>query len=60
MAPKKERKLKIYSSYKANKVLPELRISGLWLQEHGFNIGDLVQVTPGKEELTIKVIEKWK
>jgi len=57
---KKERKLKIYTSYKTNKPLPELRISGLWLQQSGFNIGDLVQVTPGKEEITIKVIEKWK
>ena len=57
---KKERKLKIYSSYKANKAFPELRITGLWLQDLGFNIGDLVQITPSKEELTIKVIEKWK
>jgi len=39
---------------------PVLTLEGLWLQELGFDIGDLVQVIPGKEELTIKIIEKWK
>ncbi len=39
---------------------PVLTLEGLWLQKLGFDIGDLVQITPGKEKLTIKIIEKWK
>lgn len=39
---------------------PVLTLEGLWLQQSGFDIGDLVQVIPGKEELTVKIIEKWK
>lgn len=39
---------------------PVLTLEGLWLQQSGFDIGDLVQVIPGKEELTVKVIEKWR
>ena len=60
MATKKHRKIRLCRSQRRVNEAPVLTLEGLWLQQSGFNIGDLVQITPGKEELTIKVIEKWK
>jgi hypothetical protein len=60
MATKTERKLRLCQSQRRVNKAPVLTLEGLWLQESGFNIGDLVQVALGKEELTIKIIEKWK
>lgn len=60
MATKKHRKIRLCRSLRRVNEAPVLTLEGLWLQQSGFNIGDLVQITPGKEELTIKVIEKWK
>ena len=52
------RKLRLCQSPRRTAKAPVLTLEGIWLQKHGFNIGDLVQVTPGKEKLTIKIIEK--
>lgn len=60
MKSRKERKIRLCQSQRRVNKAPVLTLEGLWLQELGFDIGDLVQITPGKEELTIKVIEKWK
>lgn len=60
MSKQKERKIRLCQSQRRVNKAPVLTLEGQWLQESGFDIGDLVQVTPGKEELTIKVIEKWK
>lgn len=60
MTKQKERKLRLCQSQRRQTKAPVLTLEGLWLQESGFNIGDLVQITPGQEVLTIKVIEKWK
>jgi hypothetical protein len=60
MAKQKERKIRLCRSQRRVNEAPVLTLEGLWLQESGFNIGDLVQIVPEKEQLTIKVIEKWK
>lgn len=60
MAKQKERKIRLCRSQRRVNEAPVLTLEGLWLKESGFNIGDLVQIVPGKEQLTIKVIEKWK
>jgi hypothetical protein len=60
MSHQKARKLRLCQSQRRVTKAPVLTLEGLWLQELGFHIGDLVLVTPGKEKLTIKVIEKWK
>jgi hypothetical protein len=38
-----------YSTY------PVIRLQGKWLENHGFNIGDKVQVTCYKEQLIITI-----
>jgi hypothetical protein len=60
MPTQKERKIRLCRSQRRVAKAPVLTLEGLWLQELGFNIGDLVKIEPGKEMLTIKVIEKWK
>lgn len=60
MKNKKQRQIRLCRSQRRINKAPILTLEGLWLQDLGFDIGDLVQITPGKEELTIKVIEKWK
>jgi hypothetical protein len=60
MAKQKERKIRLCRSQRRVSKAPVLTLEGLWLQESGFNIGDLVQIVPEKEQLTIKVVEKWK
>ncbi len=60
MSEQKERKLRLCQSQRRINKAPVLTLEGLWLQNLGFNIGGLVQITPGKEELTIKLIEKLK
>jgi len=57
---KPSRNLRLCQSQRRVCKAPVLTLEGLWLQELGFDIGDLVQITPGKEELTVKIIEKWK
>ena len=36
------------------KVVPELRIAGMWLADHGFEAGARVEITIGQNQLTIK------
>ncbi len=45
MAFKKNRQMKVYeTSGKGYKRVPQIRISGQWLQELGFSIGDTLNV----------------
>jgi hypothetical protein len=60
MSKQKERKIRLCKSQRRVSEAPVLTLEGLWLQELGFNIGDLVKIEPDKEMLTIKVIEKWR
>ncbi len=57
---KSSRQIRLCQSWRRVNKTPILTLEGLWLQQSGFDIGDLVQVIPGKEELTVKIIEKWK
>lgn len=60
MKNNKPHQIHVCPSTRRIKPAPALTIEGLWLQMAGFNIGDLVEVIPGEEALTIKIIEKWK
>lgn len=57
-----DRKLKVYPKYRpqANsysmRIVPELRLCGVWLERSGFKIGEQVQVTIKDQEITIKPI----
>lgn len=54
------RKLKVYPKYRslANshsmRIVPELRLCGVWLEQSGFRIGEQVQVTIKDQEIIIK------
>lgn len=60
MKQNKQRQLRLCRSQRRINTSPILTLEGIWLQKLGFEPGDLVQVTPEKEGLTIKLIEKWK
>lgn len=53
-----EKRLKIHPRYRqlaySEKFVPELRLSGKWLEQSGFKIGEQVQVTIKDQELVIK------
>lgn len=56
------RKLKVYSKYRplssscSGRIVPELRLSGQWLEQSGFGIGEQVQVTIKEQEIIIKPV----
>lgn len=59
MTKKGARKLKIsklirWSDYKK---VPQLRISGMWMEQLGFKIGDRVQITTREKLLIIEPLE---
>lgn len=56
MAKAPSRQIKVYSKYRSDKVVPELRLMGVWLEACGFKIGDLVKITVKNQELIIKPI----
>jgi hypothetical protein len=60
MAQQNHREIRLCRSQRRVSEAPVLTLEGLWLQNLGFDIGDLVQITPENEGLTIKIIEKWK
>lgn len=54
------RKLKIYPKYRSlansytDRVVPELRLCGVWLERSGFKVGEHVQITVKDQEIIIK------
>ncbi|MHB8061187.1 MAG: SymE family type I addiction module toxin [Ruminiclostridium sp.] len=51
--------LKVYYTYTSSynsKQVPFIRLSGKWLQEQGFNIGDRIHVRIKRGKILIKVI----
>jgi hypothetical protein len=52
------RKIKLQPRYRQKgrkiKIVPELTLSGIWLEEMGFKAGQMVSVTCGNQELIIK------
>lgn len=57
-----DRKLKIYSKYRQSpysytgRIVPELRLCGVWLEQSGFKIGEQVQITIKDQEIIIKPV----
>lgn len=55
-----DRKLKVYPKYRSEasshsaRIVPELRLCGVWLERSGFRIGEQVQVTIKDQEIIIK------
>lgn len=55
-----DRKLKIQPKYRLlatsyrDRIVPELRLSGVWLERSGFRVGEQVQVTIKDQEIIIK------
>ena len=41
-------------AWRNQKVVPELRIAGNWLADHGFKAGTRVEITIRENQLTIK------
>ena len=58
MLTPKDRKLKVYSSYRTGKEVPELRLRGLWLEKLGFHIGDYIRITTHEKLLIIEPEKK--
>jgi hypothetical protein len=63
MNSKRTRKVKIYSKFRgggwrlcdpAPKEVPWLNVSGNWLKEAGFAIGDRIEIIVNQKELLIK------
>lgn len=52
------RKVKLQPKYRrlaySHKIVPELKLSGVWLEEIGFVAGQTVTITIGNQELVIK------
>ena len=53
------RKLKVYPKYRplsgyTDRFVPELRLSGIWLERSGFRIGEQVEIIIRNQELVIK------
>lgn len=55
------KKVKLQPKYRqlANsvKIVPELKISGVWLEEMGFKAGQTVNITISNQKLIIKPVE---
>lgn len=54
------RRIKIYPKHSARKdipfkIVPEIRLSGLWLKDAGFFIGDSINVEVSKNKMIIRI-----
>lgn len=60
MSAQSTRKVKLQPKFRSlatsQKIVPELKISGLWLSEHGFEAGCKVEITVANKELIIKAL----
>lgn len=54
---KNVRSITLCGKYNGNTRVPELRLTGLWLENLGFDIGRTVEITPRKGKLIIKAGE---
>ena len=57
MVKKYDRSLKILGYHRDNKQVPELRLSGVWMEQLGFTIGDRVSITTRDRLLIIEPLE---
>ena len=56
MSKKETRQLKIYSLNRSsdNKEVPQLRMSGIWIEKLGFKVGDTISITTRDRLLIIE------
>lgn len=54
---KKARSITLCGRYDGRQRVPELRLSGIWLDKLGFDIGRTIEITPCKGKLIIKAGE---
>lgn len=59
MAKQASRQLKVYSLNRStdNKEVPQLRISGMWVEQLGFKVGETVNITTRDRLLIIELAE---
>lgn len=54
------REIKLQPKFRAlafgQKIVPELKISGVWLLENGFKAGERVEITISEKQLIIKAL----
>ncbi len=60
MAKQTTKQIKIYGLYRSsdNKEVPQLKISGVWVAQLGFNIGETVNITTRDRLLIIEPVEE--
>ena len=54
---KNVRSITLCGKYNGNTRVPKLQLTGLWLEELGFDIGRTIEITPSKGKLIIKAKE---
>ena len=56
MAKQTSRQLKVYGLNRLsdNKEVPQLRMSGVWIEQLGFKVGDMVSITTREKLLIIE------
>lgn len=57
MEAKKVKTVKLCGHYDGHQRVPELRISGIWLDKLGFDIGRTVEITSSEGEMVMKAKE---
>lgn len=61
MSTKSNRQLKVYQQYRSlssgTRIVPELRLTGVWIEQLGFKIGETVNITMRDRLLIIEPIE---
>jgi hypothetical protein len=59
--PQTEKQIKLQPKYRrlvyGDKIVPELKLSGLWLEAIGFKAGEKVTITIREQELIITAIK---
>ena len=61
MAMKKSKQIKLQPKHReqsgGQKIVPWLNVSGVWLEELGFKVGDMVSITTREKLLIIEPLE---
>lgn len=60
MSSKLSKSIKLQPKFRtlasSQKIVPELKISGVWLEEQGFYAGGMVEITVAEKQLIIKAL----
>jgi hypothetical protein len=61
MAKKEQKQVKLQPKYReltyGQKIVPELKVSGVWLEAAGFRAGEKVNITISNQQLIITAIK---